>query len=100
MLRPLATLLLMTFSLLASAQDGPMLPPVRPPADGQQQVPRPPARRNPQTDNTPTFSVNVKLVNVYATVADGDGAPFASLQKEDFRVFEDGVEQKLAVFDR
>jgi Ca-activated chloride channel homolog len=65
------------------------------------QVPRPPRSRRPSSDEpSPTISVNVKLVSVFASVADGDGAPFASLQKEDFRIFEDGIEQKLSVFER
>ncbi len=53
-----------------------------------------------QKDSAPTISVNVKLVSVFASVADGDGAPYAGLQKDDFRIFEDGVEQKVAVFER
>ena len=44
--------------------------------------------------------MNVKLVNVFASVADADGAPYAGLQREDFRIYEDGIEQKLAVFER
>lgn len=55
----------------------------------------------PQNDSTePTIQVNVKLVNVFASVADKDGAPYAQLKKEDFRIFEDGIEQKLSVFER
>jgi Ca-activated chloride channel family protein len=42
----------------------------------------------------------VKLVNVFASVADGDGAPYAGLQKGDFRIYEDGIEQKLSIFER
>ena len=51
-------------------------------------------------DASPTISVNVKLVSVFASVADAGGAPYGDLQKEDFRIFEDGIEQKLAVFER
>lgn len=68
------------------------------PAQGTQQQ-SPPAEQ--QADDTvATFKSEVKLVNVFATVTDNNGAPIASLKKEDFRVLEDGVEQKLAVFDR
>jgi Ca-activated chloride channel homolog len=63
-------------------------------------APRPPVRRNAPGDSAPTFKVAVKLVNVFASVVDSDGAPYARLLKEDFRIFEDGVEQKLAVFER
>lgn len=48
----------------------------------------------------PTFRVNVRLVNVFATVTDGRGAPVSGLTKEDFRVFEDGVPQNIRVFDQ
>ncbi len=48
----------------------------------------------------PTFRVNVRLVNVFATVTDSHGAPVASLTKTDFRVLEDGVLQNISVFDR
>ena len=86
--------------LLASgfAQDV-SVPPARP--SGSAQVARPPIRRKPASDApSPTISVNVKLVSVFASVADADGAPYAGLQREDFRIYEDGIEQKLAVFER
>jgi len=39
-------------------------------------------------------------VNLFATVLDRNGAPIASLKKEDFELSEDGVPQKISVFDR
>lgn len=82
----------------AFAQDAPVAP--APPA-GAAQLPRPPVRRRANSDiPSPTISVNVKLVSVFASVADADGAPYAGLQREDFRIYEDGIEQKLAVFER
>src|ERR1700692_3218771 len=76
-----------------------------PPPPDMSKVPWSPVHRNAAQGGSaggsaPTFQVNVKLVNVFASVVDGDGAPYAKLRKEDFRVFEDGVEQKLAVFER
>jgi len=47
-----------------------------------------------------TFKVNVKLVNVFATVTDQNGAPVVDLKKDDFALAEDGVPQKIAVFDQ
>lgn len=47
-----------------------------------------------------TVKVNVRLVNVFATVVDENGAPVAGLKKEDFQVLEDGEPQTVAVFDR
>ncbi len=47
-----------------------------------------------------TVKVNVRLVNVFATVVDENGAPVADLKKEDFQILEDGEPQTVAVFDR
>ena len=47
-----------------------------------------------------TIKVEVKLVNVFATVVDEHGAPVANLKKENFDLREDGKEQKIAVFDK
>ncbi len=60
------------------------------------------ARQTPRDDDQsqPTFRVNVKLVNVFATVVDQNGAPVGGLTKQDFAVFEDGKPQKIAVFNR
>ncbi len=60
-----------------------------------------PAQRPAEpSESAPTYRVDVKLVNVFVTVTDDHGAPVSSLKKENFAVREDGVEQKLAVFDR
>jgi Ca-activated chloride channel family protein len=48
----------------------------------------------------PTYRVDVKLVNVFVTVTDADGAPVANLKKDDFKLFEDGVPQQISIFDR
>jgi Ca-activated chloride channel family protein len=59
------------------------------------------AQSAPSTDDpSATFRVNVKLVNVFATVTDNAGAPVATLKQDDFRIFEDGVPQKIAMFSR
>ena len=53
-----------------------------------------------QDQSSPTFRVNVKLVNVFATVVDQNGAPVGGLTKQDFSVYEDDKPQKIAVFNR
>src|SRR5262245_54725109 len=64
-------------------------------------VPRPPERKGSEDDQpAATFKVNVKLVNVFTTVTDKNGAPIGGLKKEDFKIFEDGVQQSIAVFAR
>src|SRR3979409_1891613 len=48
-----------------------------------------------QQEPSQTLKVQVNLVNVYATVRDKRHAIVPDLKKEDFRIFEDGVEQKV-----
>ena len=55
-----------------------------------------PERTNPET----TLRVNVKLVNVYTTVLDTQGAPVGSLTKDNFTIAEDGYPQQIAHFER
>lgn len=54
------------------------------------------AQEKPET----TFKVDVKLVNVFVTVTDQQGAPIGNLAKNDFSLSEDGVPQKIAVFSK
>jgi Ca-activated chloride channel homolog len=53
-----------------------------------------------QEEPSTTLKINVKLVNVFVTVTDANGAPVARLSKENFQLSEDGREQKIAVFDK
>src|SRR3954466_2481978 len=53
-----------------------------------------------ESDQGPSFKVDVKLVNVYATVNDKNGAPVADLTKDDFAVTEDGRPEKIAIFEQ
>src|SRR5579863_258929 len=53
-----------------------------------------------QTEPETRLKVDVKLVNVYVTVTDDHGAPVGGLKKENFVVKEDGLEQKISVFDK
>jgi Ca-activated chloride channel family protein len=46
------------------------------------------------------FRSNVRLVRILATVKDVNGNLVGSLNKNDFRVFDNGIEQQIAVFDR
>ena len=51
-------------------------------------------------DNTTTFRMDVKLVNLFVNVTDKTGAIVGGLTKDDFQVAEDGRAQKIAVFER
>jgi Ca-activated chloride channel homolog len=46
------------------------------------------------------FRVEVKLVRLIATVKDASGGTVGGLTKNDFDVFDNGVKQEIAVFDR
>jgi Ca-activated chloride channel family protein len=58
------------------------------------------AQNDKPGDQMPTFKVNVKLVNVYVTALDQQGSPVGGLQKDNFRLSEDGVPQTISVFSR
>lgn len=45
-----------------------------------------------------TIRIQSNLVNVYVRVADRDGKPASGLRREDFHLFEDGVEQTIEHF--
>ena len=109
-IRPVCALTLLTglscllWATSSLAQSTVPHPPDRP---GQQStgVAHPPTTQKQQTSDSDdqagtTFRVNVKLVNVFATVTDAEGRPVSSLKEEDFQVFEDGKPQKIAVFHR
>ncbi len=49
---------------------------------------------------TPSFSIDVKLVSLIATVKDPSGQPVGGLEKRNFRVIADGQPQEIAVFER
>lgn len=50
--------------------------------------------------DTPTYHVKVRLVNVFVNVTDRTGAPIGGLTQDDFALSEDGVPQKISYFDR
>jgi len=101
-------LFLITLASPLPAQTGsPDSTPV-PPSAGRTTVPMPPyasqkrssAPATPADGNVPTFTVDVKLVNVFVTVLDAAGGPIGGLTKDDFQLNEDGHPQQIAVFDR
>jgi Ca-activated chloride channel homolog len=65
-------------------------------AQQSQKPQRSPSQSQPET----TLTVDVKLVNVFVTVTDAHGSPVAGLTKENFKLEEDGREQKIAIFDK
>jgi Ca-activated chloride channel homolog len=53
-----------------------------------------------QEDSGATFRIESKLVNVFVSVTDKNGAVIGGLTKDDFRVTEDGRLQEIKVFER
>ena len=64
------------------------------------QGPAPGSRRPPPETRGFTLKVDVNMVVVEATVRNEKGRIADDLQRENFRVFEDGVEQKIVYFSR
>ena len=61
---------------------------------------RAPSRLPQQLPNAPrALRVNVDLVPVNCNVFAPDGSSVTGLARDDFRVFEDGIEQRIAYFD-
>lgn len=72
------------FSVLAESAEGQVALPIR-----KARLPR---------EGNPAIRLDVRLVLIPVTVTDPLGAPFAGLGAQAFRVFEDGVEQRLKSF--
>ncbi|HTC40132.1 MAG TPA: VWA domain-containing protein [Candidatus Acidoferrales bacterium] len=108
-----AALALLALPLLLAAQDKPdrppwaqpsspqPSPPATPPAEGPvnptdepsvQQAPAPPASRG-------TVKVNVNLVTVLVSVLDEHNRPAPNLPFEAFQILEEGVPQKIDIFE-
>ena len=60
------------------------------------QEPQPPARQ--QTDSQTKIPVQVVLVLLRVTVKDQNGALVPGLQRDEFRIFDDHVEQSMSYF--
>jgi len=63
--------------------------------------PRPsssPAQRPTSTEEVDVIRIDTNLVSVPVSVLDRNGMYIPNLQKEDFRIYEEGVEQEIAYF--
>lgn len=47
----------------------------------------------------PVFRSDVKLVRLLVSVKDSSGSPVGSLEKSDFKVYDNGAEQQISVFE-
>lgn len=72
--------------------------PMRPAGSGQQQdQPKPPQEQQPP-ESSQTLKVQTNLVDVFVTARDKHNGIISDLGKDDFKVSEDGQEQKVAYF--
>ena len=102
----LALALLGLFSYSAVAQDlgqmpPPPPPPVLRPAPNTVTItpkPTPEQEVEPEIEENDIVRVSTNLITVPAEVLDRNGRYIGNLQKQDFRIFENGVEQELAYF--
>jgi len=76
---------------------GPLPPPGTPRNTTAEQQEAPP-QEPPQAPGT--IQVQTTVVNVFATVRDRHNGVVPDLTKDDFKVYEDGVEQKVAYFTK
>lgn len=88
-----ALMIFACFAPLISAQEPPATankPPVQSPA--------PQTTDAPKLENPPTIRISTSLVILPVTVKDRAGNLVADLKKDEFRVFEDNIEQKISSF--
>lgn len=53
-----------------------------------------------QRPDEPVFAADVRLVTLPVTVKDARGAPLGDLERDDFRILEEGNPREVAVFER
>jgi Ca-activated chloride channel homolog len=88
--------------VLLTGQEKPDRPPwAQPSATQQSQQGTPPAKEKGQAPPSPrgTVKVTVNLVNVLVSVLDEHNRPAPNLPLEAFQVFEQGVQQKIDIFE-
>ncbi len=70
------------------------------PAVPATQMPQPRPPQQPEQESQEPIRAEVQLVNLFVTVRDKNKRLVTDLTEEDFRIFEDGQEQKIAFFSR
>ena len=63
-----------------------------------EQTRNPNQKQSPEVDEGSVVRVSTSLITVPAVVMDRNGRYIANLRKEDFKIYEDGVEQNLTYF--
>lgn len=84
------------FILVLLIACAPALPSMRAQQQEQQKPQDPQKKQEPQEE---TISVETSLVVLNATITDAAGQHVSGLKEKDFKVFEDGVQQKIQLFN-
>lgn len=74
--------------------------PMRPPGSGQPPQEPKPAQQQEPPQSSQTLKVQTNLVNVFVTARDKHNGIISDLTKDDFKVYEDGQEQKIAYWNK
>jgi MoaE-MoaD fusion protein len=59
-----------------------------------------PGQQQQEEEPAPVFKVDVRLVRMLATVKSPQGGLVGGLEKDEFKIFDNGVEQEIAIFER
>jgi VWFA-related protein len=89
---------LSAFTPRASAAPQSTAGPMRPPGSAPPSQDAKPPQDQPPPQSSQTLKVQTNLVNVFVTVRDKHNGIISDLGKDDFKVLEDGQEQKVAYF--
>ena len=100
---PTAAVVLLAFPCLLFAQEKPDRPPWAQPSSQQTSPPAEPVKAPQKNDDSQssrnTVKVNVNLVTVLVSVLDDHHRPAPNLPVEAFQILEEGVPQKIDVFE-
>ncbi|MFN2596449.1 MAG: VWA domain-containing protein [Pyrinomonadaceae bacterium] len=89
----------------ATPQPAATAPPAQSPAPAQGQSqpaasPTPPQLKGQEVGDDDVLTVDTNLVNLHVRVIDRNNRPVNDVRQDEFRVFEDGVPQKIEFFSR
>jgi Ca-activated chloride channel homolog len=94
-----ALALQLDFTVAAQAGRNSQAPTTRPRETPEPQSPRQQPQQKPEEHvDSDVIKIDTSLVSIPVTALDRDGRYIPFLRKEDFRLFEDGVEQEIADF--
>ena len=85
---------------LAAQQTSPAPPPPNPPVQAPRTSPEPPAEEQKPIQSGSTIKTTVNLVDVLFTVLNRRNKLVSDLDKQDFRIYDDNVQQEIRYFSK